>query len=150
MIREINLQTGETTFRSYTPDELAAIQATKPTLAEVKAAKWEAIKAERDRRSDTGGYQVGAKWFHSDQKSRSQQLGLVLLGNNIPPGTLWKAMDGSFVAMTATLAQQILGAAAQTDMAIFAAAEAHRAAMEASANPADYDFSSGWPAGYGL
>jgi hypothetical protein len=116
---------------------------------DVKALKWEEIKIERDRRCDYGGYKVGAKWFHSDQRSRSQQLGLALLGNNIPANVMWKTMDGSFVAMTQTLAQQILGAAAQKDMANFAAAETHRAAMEASADPAYYDFSGGWPQVYG-
>lgn len=111
----------------------------------IKAAKWDAIKAERDRRTDQGGYKVGTKWFHSDQKSRSQQLGLVLLGANIPPNLQWKTMDGSFVAMTQALAQQILESCAASDQAIFAVAEAHKAEMESSADPASYDFSCGWP-----
>lgn len=118
----------------------------KPPVSVVKAEKWEAIKAERDRRTEQGGYKAANKWFHSDQKSRSQQLGLVLLGANIPAGLQWKTMDGSFVTMTQTLAQQILGAGAASDQAIFAAAEAHKTAMEASADPASYDFSAGWPA----
>lgn len=113
---------------------------------EIKARVWVAIKAERDRRTDQGGYKVGTKWFHSDQKSRSQQLGLVLLGASIPANLQWKTMDGSFVTMTAALAQQVLGAAAASDQAIFAAAETHKAAMEASADPSAYDFSGGWPA----
>jgi len=112
----------------------------------VRALKWLDIQAERNQRTDKGGYLVGGKWFHSDQASRTQQLGLVLLGANIPPGLQWKTMDGSFIVMTPTLAQQILGAAAASDAAIFAAAEAHKAAMEASADPAAYDFSGGWPA----
>lgn len=130
-----------------TDAEAAALQ--KPTVAQAKAAKWEAIKAERDRRTDQGGYKVGTKWFHSDQKSRSQQLGLVLLGASIPAGLQWKTMDGSFVTMTNTLAQQVLGAAAASDQAIFAAAEAHKAAMEASQDPSAYDFSAGWPKVFG-
>jgi hypothetical protein len=116
------------------------------TTEEIKARKWDAIKSERDRRTENGGFKVGAKWFHSDQKSRSQQLGLVLLGANIPAGLQWKTMDGSFVTMTQTLAQQILGAGAASDQAIFTAAETHRATMEASADPSAYDFSGGWPA----
>lgn len=117
-----------------------------PDTADDKARMWDAIKNERDRRTDQGGYKVGTKWFHSDQKSRSQQLGLVLLGASIPANLQWKTMDGSFVTMTATLAQQVLAAAAASDQAIFAAAETHKAAMEASADPASYDFSGGWPA----
>lgn len=118
-----------------------SIDPPKATAAQV----WESIKAERDRRTESGGYVVDTKWFHSDQKSRSQQLGLVLLGSGIPSGLMWKTMDGTFVEMTPTLAQQILGAAAASDQAIFSAAETHKAAMEAAADPAAYDFSGGWP-----
>lgn len=114
-----------------------------------KAAAWEGIKAERDSRTEQGGYKVGTKWFHSDQKSRSQQLGLVLLGANIPANLQWKTMDGSFVLMTQQLAGQVLAAAATSDQSIFAAAEIHKAAMEASQDPAAYDFSSGWPKVFG-
>jgi hypothetical protein len=57
-------------------------------------------------------------------------------------------LDGSFVAMTPTLAAQIFNAAAAQDQAIFSKAEEHRVAMEASADPAVYDFSGGWPAAY--
>lgn len=130
-----------------TDAEAAVLQ--KPTIEQAKAAKWDAIKAERDRRTEQGGYKVGTKWFHSDQKSRSQQLGLVLLGANIPANLQWKTMDGSFVTMTQQLAGQVLAAAAASDQAIFAAAEAHRQAMEASADPAAYDFSTGWPKVFG-
>jgi len=124
--------------------EAAAIQ--KPTADQAKTAKWEAIKVERDHRTENGGYKVGTKWFHSDQKSRSQQLGLVLLGANIPANLQWKTMDGTFVTMTQALAQQILASGAASDQAIFVAAETHKAAMEASGDPASYDFSGDWPA----
>ena len=128
---------------------LAYVPPPQPSPESVKAGKWEAIKVERDRRTDQGGYKVGTKWFHSDQKSRGQQLGLVLLGASIPANLQWKTMDGSFVTMTQQLAGQVLAAAAASDQAIFAAAEAHRQAMEASADPADYDFSTGWPKVFG-
>lgn len=110
---------------------------------------WQKIKSERDHRTENGGYKVDDKWFHSDQKSRSQQLGLVLLGANIPAGLQWKTMDGTFVTMTQQLAGQVLAAAAASDQAIFAAAETHKAAMEASQDPAAYDFSTGWPKVFG-
>lgn len=112
------------------------------------AAKWEAIKAKRDSLSDTGGYLVEGKWFHSDAKSKTQQLSLFIMGANVP-AVAWKTMDGSFVTMTQTLAGQIFNAAAAQDQALFTKAEEHRAAMEASADPAAYDFSAGWPATYG-
>lgn len=119
--------------------------APKPTAAQL----WELIKIERDRRIQSGGYKVGTKWFHSDTFSRTQQMGLVMLGGNIPANTPWKTMDGTTVTMTQTLAGQIFAAAAASDIAIFAAAETHKAAMEAAADPAAYDFSGGWPTVFG-
>ena len=130
-------------------DAIRAAQNPLPTLAEIKAAKWEAIKAERERRTLSGGYQAGGKWFHSDLISRNQQLGLNEINGSIPPGIMWSTMDGSSIEMTWALAQQILAAALQSDRAIFDAARAHKAAMEASADPANYDFSGGWPLMYG-
>lgn len=131
-----------------TDEEWAAIlSANEPQVprADLEEAAWERIQAERDRRTQTGGFHVGAYWFHSDTFSRSQQLGLVLNGQALPAGIEWKTMSGEFVPMTPALAQQILAAGTLSDVAIFAAAETHHAAMKASANPAAYDFSAGWP-----
>ncbi len=114
-------------------------------ISVIRAELCEAVKAIRNRRCSEGGYLVAGKWFHSDTQSRIQQLGLVLLGASIPPGTQWKTMDGSFVAMTPALAQQILAAAAASDQAIFSAAEAHLAAINASLDPETYDYLVGWP-----
>ena len=117
-------------------------------LAERQATIWNLIKAERDRRAALG-VKVGNHWFHSDPKSRTQQIGLVLLGSNIPAGLQWKTLTLTpppvFVPMTQALAQAIVAATAASDSAIFSAAEAHRIAMEASAAPQDYDFTVGWP-----
>ena len=135
-------------YQSWLAEGNTPEPADQTTLAEIKAAKWEAIKAERQRRTLSGGYQAGGKWFHSDLISRGQQLGLNVLNGSVPPGIMWKTMDGSFIEMTWALAQQILAAASQSDRAIFLAAEAHKVAMEASADPANYDFSSGWPPVY--
>lgn len=109
---------------------------------------WTAIKAERDRRSQFGGYKVGANWFHSDQASRTQQIALVMLGAGLPAGLMWKTMSGGFVLMTPTLAQQAFGAAVMSDQVIFGKAEWHRAQMAASPTPWSYDFSGGWPQTY--
>lgn len=114
-----------------------------------QAAAWERIKAERDRRKYLG-VKAGAHWFHSDDASRIQQLALVMMGANIPAGLQWKTLTLTpppvFVEMTPALASGIFQATAAIDQAIFAAAEAHRIAMEASPTPEDYDFSAGWPA----
>jgi len=123
---------------------------TQPELKrDLKSDQWEAIKTERDRRIQTGGYLVGGKWFHSDTFSRTQQIGLVMMGAGMPAGVEWKTMDGSFIAMTQALAGQIFTAAATSDQTIFSVAETHRIAMEASADPSTYDFSGGWPKVFG-
>lgn len=120
--------------------------------ASAKASKWLAIKAERDMRK-TGGVTVYVdtvpKWFHSDESSRIQQLGLVMMGQNIPANLQWKTMDGTFVTMTPALAQSIFSAVALLDTTAFAKAEWHRQQMEASDTPHLYDFSKGWPTIYG-
>ena len=117
-------------------------------LADRQAAAWERIKTERDRRKFLG-VKVGQRWFHSDDSSRIQQLALVMMGANIPSGLQWKVLTLTpppvFVEMTPSLAQAIFQATALSDQAIFAAAEQHHLAMEASADPSAYDFSGGWP-----
>ncbi len=120
-------------------DEIAA--AVKPAAL---ALVTEQIKAERDRRKGLG-VTVGEHRFHSDDASRIQQIGLVMFGANMPAGIKWKALDGTFTDMTPVLAQQIFGAQAQRDMALFAACEQHIAAARAADDPMKYDYSAGWP-----
>lgn len=113
-----------------------------------KAEMWQRIKAKREQVKN-GGVKVGDNWFHSDDASRIQQIGLVMMGAGIPPGLQWKTMDGTFVAMTPALAGQVFQAVGASDQTIFAVAETHKAAMEAAADPAAYDFSAGWPETFG-
>jgi len=73
-----------------TPDPAAS-------LDELKADAWNAIKAMRDQRK-AGGVKVKVgtvnKWFHSDDASRIQQMGLVMMGANLPAccGRPWTAV----------------------------------------------------------
>lgn len=117
-------------------------------LPERQAEAWERIKHERDRRKSLG-VKVGAHWYHSDADSRIQQISLFVMGAAVPP-VQWKTLTLSgppvFVTMTQALAGGIFQGTAASDAAIFAAAEAHRVAMEASSAPEDYDTSTGWPA----
>lgn len=116
------------------------------------ASAWEQIKLYRDYLTQNGGYKVVVggvdKWFHSDVFSRVRQVGLVMLGADIPPTLQWKTMDGSFVTMTPALAQQIFQAAAAKEIAHFAKAEEHHAALQALTTVeeiAAYDWKAGWP-----
>ena len=117
-------------------------------LAQRQAAAWERIKHERDRRKSLG-VKVGEHWYHSDADSRIQQLSLFVMGAAVPP-VPWKTLTTSpppvFVTMTPAIAAGIFQGTAASDAAIFAAAEAHRVAMEASSTPESYDIGSGWPA----
>ena len=116
--------------------------------AAARAAKWEAIKAERDRRKALG-VKVGDHWYHSDADSRIQQISLFVMGASVPP-IPWKTLTTTpppvFVTMTQTIAAGIFQNTAASDAAIFAAADVHRIAMEASPTPETYDFTGGWPA----
>ena len=118
-------------------------------LAAARAMCWARIKVERDRRKGLG-VKVGQHWFHSDPDSRIQQLGITSETLVLPPGVLWKTLTFSdppvFVEMTRDLAIQIAQATVASDTAIFGAAELHRIAMQASPDPAAYDFTAGWPA----
>lgn len=118
------------------------------TQDEIRAAKFatvtEQIKADRDRRKGLG-CPVGAHRFHSDDASRIQQLGLVMMGASMPAGIRWKVMDGGYADMTPTLAAQIFQAQAARDMALFAVCEQHIAAAALADDPLAYDYSAGWP-----
>lgn len=141
---------------------VVVVQKPAPTASEIKAAKWEGIKAERDRRK-AGGFKVGALWFHSDADSRIQHLGLKDKARDLiaSGGTMtdnltilgqpvrWKTMNGSFANVTAQLAFDIVAAVGDLDARLFAVAETHRAAMEAAIGPDAYDFSAGWPETFG-
>lgn len=117
-------------------------------LQQRQAAAWERIKHERDRRKNLG-VKVGEHWYHSDADSRIQQLSLFVMGASVPP-VQWKTLTTSpppvFVTMTPAIAAGIFQGTAASDAAIFAAAEAHRVAMQASSTPESYDASGGWPA----
>lgn len=117
-------------------------------LAAARERKVAQIKAERDRRCQQGGFPAAGKWFHSDTFSRSQQLGLVLLGQNIPANLMWKTMDGSFVLMTPTLAQQIFASAAAQDAATFQRAEELQVFANTQPNPDGLQL-TGWPPIFG-
>lgn len=125
---------------------------TGPTTDEV----WAAIKAERDRRYEAGCL-VAGKWWHSDIKSRvkwERKLSRAAAMADDEPYAIggrveaWKTMDGTFVDLTAGLIRRVADAFEIHDAQIFAAAEAHRAAMEASHDPAHYDYRTGWPLVY--
>ena len=136
--------------RDATPEEQAEIDARKaPEAPEViKARVWEEIKKYRDNLVENGGCKVGAHWYHSDVISRTRYIGLMMLGASIPAGLEWKTMENGYVPITQTWVQQVFGALFAQDGALMDAGKTHRAAMEASNDPANYDYKIGWPETY--
>ena len=118
-----------------------------PTIEQRRAAVWERIKSERETRRQSGVLASG-HWFHSNDTSRIQQIGLVMMGAGIPPGLMWRTMDNGEVPMTQALAGAIFQAVAASDSAHFEAAKVLRAQVEASNDPESIDITTGWPAIY--
>ena len=139
---DLVVESGSLILPDQTTLDAAILQDVKDTMTAL-------ILTERWRRTSTGAYKVGSSWFHSDDTSRIQQLGLVMMGAGMPAGIMWKTMSGAFVPMTPTLAGQIFQAAAASDMAVFTVAEQKKAAMLASATPETYSYLTGWPLIYG-
>lgn len=106
------------------------------------------IKAERDRRMQQGGYLVNQHWFHSDPNSRSQQLGLALMGTSLPPGIKWKTMAGDYVEITPDLAAAIVSAAVASDVAIFSHATHLIGVVSEATDITTVDITTGWPQCY--
>jgi hypothetical protein len=124
----------ETTQRPY-------ITYTRKSDDQIASLRWNQIKVKRDDLTDNGGCLVATKWFHSDTKSKQQQMALTMLGASIPANLQWKTMDGTFATMTQTLASQLFGAQIAREQAIFVHAEALKADLNA-------DINTGWPARY--
>lgn len=105
---------------------------------------WEQIKILRHQKCRQGCYVKSVyKWFHSDDASRQQYIFMRTLPN-IPEKTMWKTMDGSFIAMTKILLDELSLALFSEEQHNFTVAEQHRGKMLQTENPLDYDYSQGW------
>ncbi len=121
-------------------DDAPYLICTPKSPEQLAALRWSKLKQHRDELTDNGGCLVAGKWFHTDPKSKQQQMALAMVGTALPPGIMWKTMDGSFVLMTSTLAAELFQAQMQRDQQIFAIAEAKR--------NDDTPITEGWPARY--
>lgn len=121
-------------------------------LAYAKSMMWERIRVLRDQRSEMG-YPADGKWWHNDAVSRTRVLGLMIMmlagGGQIPPGVVWKTMSGELIQLTPQVITMMFQGAATYDVWMFAVAEQHRMAMEATPDPFTYNYSAGWPPVYG-
>lgn len=121
------------------------------------------VDRERKRRWRAGfPVQIGGvtKWFHSDEFSLAQHLGLkdkardVLAAGGAMSDSIniagqpvyWSTMDGSQVAITAQVAFDLVSGAGLQQALVFAASQAHKAAINAAEDLSNYDVSANWPA----
>ncbi|MCQ8103235.1 DUF4376 domain-containing protein [Methylomonas sp. SURF-2] len=127
----------------------------------------EALDVERSRRWRAGfPVQIGGgitKWFHSDEFSLTQHLGLkdkardLLAAGGAMSDAItisgqtvyWSTMDGSPVAITAQLAFDLVSSAGLQQALVFAASQVHRAAINSAEDLSGYDVLANWPAVFG-
>ncbi len=154
-------QSGGATIQADVNGYPIAIFPNPLTLTDRQTIAWGKIKTERSSRM-SGGSKVSGKWFHTDQDSRLQHLGLkdsardlLAVGANMADPILingqqvqWKTMDGTFAPMTLQLAFDIVEVDKALDAALFVVAETHRLKMLAVADPDSYDYSADWPERY--
>ena len=113
---------------------------TRKSDEQIGELRWSKIKTKRDSLIENGGCLVAGKWFHSDAKSKQQQIALTLAGASVPT-IPWKTMDGSFITLSQSLVAQVFQAQMLREQAIFAHAETLNADPEA-------DIDAGWPEHY--
>ena len=113
-------------------------------LVTLKASKVTAIKAERDRRKFNGVFASG-KWIHTDTYSRTQWMGMVMMGAGIP-AIEWTTMDNTSITTSQALAGAVFQATATLDATLFGYAKGLIEAVNASNDPSSIDITTGWPA----
>jgi hypothetical protein len=110
----------------------------------MQAQVWEAIKKERDHRTELPLF-INGRGFQMDLESKFKINTLDNLKQDIDPNLQWKTLDNTFIAMTWELARSIIVAGALREQAIFKTAEIHRLTMLASSTPETYDYTTNWP-----
>lgn len=113
-------------------------------LTAARATKCAAIRAERDRRK-FNGVLVSGKWIHTDTYSRTQWMGMVMMGASIPT-IEWTTMDDTAITTSQALAGQVFNATATLDATLFNYARTLMASVDASSMPDSVDIVIGWPA----
>ncbi|MFP4773100.1 DUF4376 domain-containing protein [Pasteurella multocida] len=155
--KQLILCQGEYILVDRQPSELHVWNCDKWVLDEEKQAQllaiqqtemWEKIKKKRYENGLGGVYitRVG-KWFQTGKEEKTKYLGLDKVIDSL--GEIdWKCYDNSFIKMNRTLLNEIFLAMVVTENADHINAEKHRAEMMKSAEPLNYDFSTGWSANY--
>lgn len=155
--KQLILCQGEYILVDRQPSELHVWNCDQWVIDEEKQAQllaiqqdemWEKIKKKRYENGLGGVYiaRVG-KWFQTGEEEKTKYLGLDKVIDSL--GEIdWKCYDNSFIKMDRTLLNEIFLAMVVSENADHINAEKHRAEMLKSADPLNYDFSTGWSANY--
>lgn len=123
---------------------------TPKPLALIRESLANKIKDYRDNLWENGGCFVQGKWFHTDAKSKQQQLALVLAADSIPEGLQWKTLDSSFITMTPLLAKELFLAQITREQLIFSISEQKQNEIKSLnlSQLESYSISEGFPEGF--
>lgn len=119
-----------------------------PDLDKLRAAKWEAIKDQRDARRVV----IATAWgpFDADETAKTNLLGrLTAITMGATDDVVWKLHDNSFVTIAAADFPAACMAVMAGVEAVYAASFALEATLAAAPDPpaiAAIDTTSGWPA----
>lgn len=133
-------------------DESPFVINTPKNIDYVRQLLWSEIKDKRDFIIENGGCFVHNKWFHSDVKSKQQQMALTLLGANLPASLQWKTMDGSFITITQQVVSDLFMAQVIREQLVFAYAETLKVNMDSMTfeELVVLDINAGWPTSYSI
>jgi hypothetical protein len=129
----------ETYYRTE-QDDAPYVIFTKKSPEQLLALRVSKLKQIRDELTESGGCLVQGKWYHTDVKSKQQQMALAMAGANLPLNLLWKTLDGSFIEMTPELATELFAAQMTREATIFGLCEAKQ--------HDDTPINEGWPERY--
>lgn len=116
------------------------------SLSDIRARKWEEIKAKRQSIQNSGVL-VNTYWYPSTRAARINVLCLSALGDDLPE-TILETIDGQESSANSELLAELISSFAALDNDSSSCARSHKCALDVSLDPENYDFSTGWPATY--
>jgi hypothetical protein len=129
----------ETYYRTE-QDDAPYVVFTRKSDEQLAEVRWNKLKAIRDDLTENGGCFVQGKWFHTDVKSKQQQMALAMAAQHTALSVPWKTMDGTFIEMTSAIAGELFAAQMAREIEIFGICQTKR--TDAT------DVNVGWPARY--
>jgi len=124
---------------------LSAPDATQALQRERKE-RWRQVKALRDDKIRNGGIFTNNQWYPSSAEAKAEMLWVKVIGANT--GQRIELLDGSMANLTFNRVNDLLTAGAAQAAALADYADSLKVLIDASANPATVDITTGWPATY--